>query len=154
MLYLLQYMFFPMKNRAQRAQEQNRAWASPSGTACLIGESSTNLAPYKRSPASSRFPWSTKTSQMGVSYPATPKIYKFPPQIPPNEPNSERTHPTATSGIVYIYLLVPPTPPHPLHYPALLSGTLGILTNPTCHPRKDPITNPNQPWHNSNSLFF
>jgi hypothetical protein len=75
-----------MKNQAQRAQQQIRAQASPSGTACLIGKELISLAPHKRSPASSRSPWSAKTSQMGVLYPATPKIYNFPPQFPPNVP--------------------------------------------------------------------
>src|SRR6266568_5561681 len=37
-------------------------------------EKKSNLAPHKRSPASSRSPLGTKTSQMGVSYPATPEI--------------------------------------------------------------------------------
>jgi len=40
--------------------------------------------------------------------------------FPPIVPNSERTHPPATSGIVIIYLLVPPTPaqhPTPYHMP-------------------------------------
>ena len=37
-------------------------------------ESSTNLSPHKRSPAPTHSPWGAKTSQMGVSSPATPKI--------------------------------------------------------------------------------
>ena len=37
-LYLLQYTFFSMKIRAQRAREQNRAQESPTGTAYLIGK--------------------------------------------------------------------------------------------------------------------
>ena len=68
-------------------------------------------------------------------------------------PNSEHTHPTATSDIVVICLLIPPTPAHLLHYPALLYGTLGMLTNPT-HPQKDSINNPNLPQHHSNTLFW
>jgi len=43
-LYLPQYIFFSMKNWAQRAQEQNRAQARPAGTACLIGKKLINLA--------------------------------------------------------------------------------------------------------------
>ena len=35
-LYLLEYIFFAMIYQAQRAQQQNRAQASPPGTACLI----------------------------------------------------------------------------------------------------------------------
>src|SRR6266567_4971952 len=65
------------------------------------------MAPQVCPPASSRTPWSAKTSQMGLLYPATPKIYNFPP---PNLPSSDHHHPPATSAIVYIYLLVPPTP--------------------------------------------
>jgi len=46
------------------------------------------LGPYICSPASSHSPSGAKTSQMGVTHPATPKIYNFPA---PNKPNSERT---------------------------------------------------------------
>jgi hypothetical protein len=66
---------------------------------------------------------------MGVTNPALPKYAISRPNIPPNVSNSERNHPTATSGIVVIYLLMPPTPantPALLHAPALPSGTLGI----------------------------
>jgi hypothetical protein len=84
---------------------------------------------------------------MGVSNPATPKIYNFPPEIPPNAPNSERNHPPATSGIVVIYLLAPLpllNSPALLHAPALPSGTLGISTTLPAHP-KNPICHPNEP---------
>ena len=49
----------------------------------------------------------------GFIIPCYPKnIQLFPPIVP----NSERTYPPATSGIVVIYLLVPPTPAqHPTH---------------------------------------
>src|SRR6266567_2379541 len=45
--------------------------------------------------------------------------------FPPNVPNSECNHLTITSSIVYLYLLVSPTPPNSAPYPALPSGTLG-----------------------------
>ena len=128
-----------MKNRAQRAQEQNRAQARPTGTAFLIGTKLISLAPWRCSPASSRSPWSAKTSQMGLLYPATPKIYNY---FPPIMPNSERTLLPATSGIVYICLRSPAL----LHTPALSSGTLGILTTLPAH-LKNPISNPTPPRH-------
>ena len=43
----------------------------------------------------------------GFIVPCYPQNIHFPA---PNAPNSERTHLPATSGIVVIYLLVPPTP--------------------------------------------
>jgi hypothetical protein len=101
-------------------------------------------------------PGGAKTSQMGVSNPDTPKYEISRPNIPPNVRNSERNHPPATSGIVYMYLLVPPTPAEqscPIIQPALPSGTLGISTTPPAEP-KDPITNPNQPRHHGKSPFF
>ena len=55
-----------------------------------------------------------------------------------------------------MYLLMPPTPaqqPRPIVHPALPSGTLGISSTLPAHPR-DPITNPNQPRHHSDTLFF
>jgi len=142
-----------MENRAQRAQEQNRAWASPSGTACLIGKNKSNLSPHKCCPASSRSPWSAKTSQMGVLYPATPKIYNLPP---PNPPNSERTtRPLFLALFTYIYWRPQPLPNHPalLYTPALPSGTLGKSTIIPAHP-KNPITNPNHPRLHGRTLFF
>ena len=91
----------------------------------------------------------------GCIVPCYPRNIQF-PEIPPNEPNSERTHPPATSGIVYIYLLAPPTPaqhPCPIIHPALPSGTLGISTTPPVD-TKDPITNPNHPGSTAKVLFF
>jgi len=93
---------------------------------------------------------------MGVLYPATPKIYNFPPKIPPNAPNSERTtRPPLLALFTCIYQCPQPllNNPAPLHYPALSSGTLGIPTDLPAYP-KDPITNPNQSWHHGNTLFF
>jgi hypothetical protein len=60
---------------------------------------------------------------MGISYPVTPRIYNFPPPTHPTA--SECTHPPATSGIVVIYLLVPPTP---------CSTALPYHTPPPSHP--------------------
>ena len=145
-----------MKNRAQRAQEQNRARASPSGTACLIGKKLISLAPWRCSPASFRSPWSAKTSQMGVLYPATPKIYNFPPEIPPNEPNSERTTwPLLLAMFTCIYWSLPSllNSPTLLYTPALSSGTPGISTILPAQ-SNNPITNPNQTQHYSRTFKF
>ena len=87
-----------------------RAQASPTGTACLIGKAGLLGRVVKRFSARSCTPWGAKTSQMGVSNPATPKYEISCPNIPPNVRNSEHNHPPATSGIVYMYLLLPPTP--------------------------------------------
>jgi len=77
--------------------------------------------------------------------PCYPQNIQFPA---PNTPNSERTHPPATSAIVVIYLLVPPTPcstpppyytPPPSHpapsayqppYPLMQKTLFVILTSP------------------------
>ena len=91
----------------------------------------------KSSPASTRSPSGPKTSQMGVSYSATPEIYNFPPKIPPNVPNSEHNHPPATSGIVYIYLLAPPTPTTtvpPYYTPRPPIRHPRHINHPTCLP--------------------
>jgi hypothetical protein len=137
-----------MKTQAQRAQQQNRARGSPTGTTCLIGKPGLMEPVLKRFSASSCSPSGAKISQMGVSYPATPQIYNLAPEIPPNAPNSERDHPPATSGIVVIYLLAPPAPcstpppyytPPPSHsapsayqilYPLIQNMLFVILTNP------------------------
>ena len=116
-LCLLMYIFLQPKIKANEPRSQNRARANPPGTGCLIGKNLISLGPYICSPASSRSPSGVKTSQMGLSYPTTPQIYNFPP---PNPPNSERNHPPAISHIVYIYLLLSPTPtwhPCPITHP-------------------------------------
>jgi hypothetical protein len=62
----------------------------------------------------------------------------------------------AVSCIVDSCLLVPPTRPTAPPYlfdPALPSGTLGKSTITPAH-LKDPITNPNQPRHHGEVLFF
>ena len=46
-LFLLIYIFFTAKNQAQQAQQQNPAWAGPTGITCLIGKVSSNLASSK-----------------------------------------------------------------------------------------------------------
>jgi len=76
-----------------QAQQQNPAQASPTGTACLIGKTRLLAHIVKRFSARSCFPWGTKTSQMGVSNPATPKYEISCPNIPPNVRNSEHNHP-------------------------------------------------------------
>ena len=84
--------------------------SKPAGTTCLIWKAGLLGRVVKRFSARSCSPWHAKTSQMGVSNPATPKYEISCPNIPPNVHNSERNHPPATSGIVYTYLLVSPTP--------------------------------------------
>ena len=71
---------------------------------------------------------------MGVSNPATPKYEISRQNIPPNVRNSEHNHLPATSGIVYMYLLVPPTPAQQSH--------------PIIHPHP-PIWHP---WHINNPI--
>jgi hypothetical protein len=93
---------------------------------------------------------------MGVAYPATPKIYNFPPEIPPNVPNSERTtRPPLLALFTCIYYCPQPpaNSPAPLYTPALPSGTLGKPTTLPVYPKVS-ITNPNQPRHHGNTLFF
>jgi len=89
------------------------------------------------------FPLGRQNIPDGCNIPYYPLNIQFPA---PNAPNSKRTHPPATSGIVVIYLLVPPTPcstpppyytPPPYHTPALTSGTLGISNTLPAH-SKDP----------------
>jgi hypothetical protein len=101
----------------------------------------------KRSSSLLLLPLERQNIPDGCNYPATPKYTISRPKFPPNAPNSERNHPPATSGIVVIYLLVPPTPAHTpalLHTPALSSGTLGISNTLPAHP-KDAICHPNEP---------
>jgi hypothetical protein len=101
----------------------------------------------KRFSASSCFPSSAKTSQMGVSSPATPKYKTSRPKIPPNVRNSERNPPPATSGIVVIYLLVPPTPaqhPRPTTHPRPPIRHPRHINHLPAHP-KNPICHPNEP---------
>ena len=91
------------------------------------------------------FPLRRQNIPDGCNIPYYPLNIQFPT---PNTPNSECTHPPATSGIVVIYLLVPPTPcstPPPYYTPALTSGTFGISTTLPTH-AKNPICHPNKPW--------
>jgi len=56
----------------------------------------------------------------GLIIPHYPQNIQFDTHIAPNVPNSERTHPPTTFGIVYIYLPVSPTPTqqsHPIIHP-------------------------------------
>jgi hypothetical protein len=105
-LELPKYKILGTKNPAQ---QQNRARASPSGTACLIGKPGLMEPVLERFGASSCSPSGAKTSQMGVSNPDTPKYKISRPKSLLNAPNSERNHPTATSGIVDVCLLAAPT---------------------------------------------
>jgi hypothetical protein len=65
-LELLKDKFLSIKNRAQRAQEENRAQVSPTGTTCLIGKAGHLEHVLKPISARSCSPWGAKTSQMGV----------------------------------------------------------------------------------------
>jgi len=90
---------------------------------------------------------------MGVTYPATPKIYNFPP---PNEPNGERTtRPPLLALFTYIYCHPQPllNSPALLHIPALPSGTLGKSTILPAH-LKIRISDPNHPRLHGRTLFF
>jgi len=88
----------------------------------------------------------------GCNIPYYPLNIQFPA---PNAPNSEHTHPPATSGIVVIYLLVPPTPcsTPPLYYtpppshPAPSAYPIPYLLTQKTLPAhsKDPICHPNKP---------
>ena len=72
---------------------------------------------------------------MGVLYPATPEIYNFPPEIPPN---GERTTQTPLQALfTSIYLCPQPLPNSPalLYTPALSSGTLGKPTILPAYPK-------------------
>ena len=53
--------------------------------------------------------------------------------------------------LTLVYIAIKPAQQRP--DPALPSGTLGRLSNLPAHP-KDPITNPNQPWHPSSATVF
>ena len=84
------YIFFSMKNRAQRAQEQNRA-KRPTGTAFLIWNTdiwdalpNALLLP----PAPPQVP---KHPRWVYNISFLPKYKKSRHQFPPNEPSSERT---------------------------------------------------------------
>ena len=97
------------------------------------------------------FPLGHQNIPDGCNIPYYPLNIQFPT---PNAPNSERTHLPATSGIVVIYLLVPPTPcstpppyytPLPSHpapsayqppYPLIQKTLFVILTSPA--PRHTP----------------
>ena len=88
------------------------------------------------------FPLGRQNIPDGCNIPYYPRNIQFPA---PNAPNSERTHPPATSGIVVIYLLVPLLyTPTLLHTPTLTSGTFGISTTLPTH-AKNPICHPNEP---------
>jgi hypothetical protein len=147
MLYLLQYTFFSMKNRAQRAQEQNRARASPSGTACLIGKAPqiwhriNALQPPPAPPGAPKHPrWVYCTL--------------LPPKYTISRPKSPPTSPTVSAlpdhhfwHCLYIFTSAPnpcstsppyytPPPSHPAppayqpSYPPHPKTLLPILTSP------------------------
>lgn len=142
-----EYKISPPETPAKWAQDhQNQARASPPGTACLIGNKMINLSLHICPPASFHTPWSAKTSQMGQSYPATPKISNFPA---PNPPSSEQNH----LFKIWSHDCLPAYIPTLLHTPALPSGTLGISTTLPANP-KDPVGHPNQPRHSGSTLLF
>jgi len=132
-LCLPQYIFFSMKNRAQRAQEQNRA-QSPTGTTCLIGNPDIWDAFPVALPPRPALPLPPKHPRWVYNVSFLPK-YKF---SNPKPAQQRAHHPITTSDIVYIYLLLSPTPPNSpalLYIPALLSGTLGKPTILPAYPK-------------------
>jgi hypothetical protein len=137
-----------MKNRAQRAQQQNRARASPSGTACLIRQPGLMEPVLKRFSASSCFPSSAKTSQMGVSIPATPKYKTSRPKIPPQR-TQQRAQPPAChiwhcchlfTSAPYPCSTPPPYDTPPPSHPAPSAYPIHLPAHP-----KNPICHPNEP---------
>jgi hypothetical protein len=143
-MYLLIYIFFPMKNRAQRAQEQNRVRASPTGTACLIGKTGQiwhRINAFEPPPAPPRAP----------KHPRCVYCTLLPPKYTISRPQrtQQRAHPPACHIWHCCHLFT--SAPYPLlntpallHTPALSSGTLGISNTLPAHP-KNPICHPNEP---------
>jgi hypothetical protein len=110
-LYLTIYILFFYENSSPTSPAAKPSPSKPIWHRLPNWENRSNLSPHKRSPASSHSPWSAKTSQMGVLYPATPKIYNLPP---PNPPNSERTTRSLFLALfTYIYWRPQPLPNHP-----------------------------------------
>ena len=133
-----------MKNRAQRAQEQNQAWASPSGTTCLIGKKLINLGLSICSCSLLLLPLVRQNIPDGCIIPCYPQNIKIPTQ---NCAPSCPMCPTV-NGITWLHCCCLFTCPHPSRItpstPALPSGTLGISNTLPAHP-KDPICHPNKP---------
>ena len=76
--------------------------------------------------------------------------------MPPQWAQQWVHHPTTASGIVYMYLLVPLTPaqqPHSIIHPHPPIWHPWHINHLPAH-LKDPITNPNQPQHHGDTLFF
>jgi hypothetical protein len=92
----LKYNVLSKKNRAQQAQEQNRARGSPTGTTCLIGTVRLLVPIVKCSPAPTRAPSGAKTSDGCIIYHFFPNI-KFP------APNSPPTSPTVSAPPDYCF---------------------------------------------------
>ena len=100
-------------------------------------ESSTNLSPHKRSPAPTRSPWGTKTSQMGVTNPATPNCRPT-VSTPPDHHFWHCLHlfTTAPNPCLTAPLYYTPLPSHPAPsasqppYPPTQNTLLLILTSP------------------------
>ena len=82
---------------------------------------------------------------MGLSYPATPKIYNFPPPMHPTVSAPTRLPLLPLLSFVYWCPLSLPNSPAQPHTPALPSSTLGISNTIPAHPG-DPICHPNEPW--------
>ena len=85
-----------------------------------------------------------------------PKYIFLPPQSAPQRAQRRETvrrHPGMLfpTLLTLVYIAIKPAQQCP--DPALPSGTLGRLSNLPAHP-KDPITNPNQPWHPGSATFF
>ena len=139
------------KTQAQRAQEQNRA-QSPTGTACLIGNPDIWDALPVALPPPPALPSPPKHPRWVYNVSFLPK-YKF--SNP--KPAQQRAHyPITTADIVYIYLLLSPTPaqqPHPIIHPRPPIRHPRQANYPTRLPKVS-ITNPNQPQHHGRGPFF
>ena len=75
------------------------------------------------------------------------------PETPAKCPQQQVSTPSMLSGDclhMFTYSALPGIPPA---HPALPSGTLSMCTTPPAY-SEDHITNPNQPRHHGNTLFF
>ena len=91
----------------------------------------------------------------GCIIPCYPQNIWFPARNPPQCTQQSTTQPPLLALFTCIYWCPQPPSNSPtlLYTPALPSGTLGISSTLPAHP-KDSITNPNQPQHHGNTLFY
>jgi hypothetical protein len=82
-----------------------------------------------------------------------PNYVFTPPETPAKCPQQQVSAPSMLSGDCLHMFTYPALPGIPPAHPALPSGTLGMCTTPPAY-SEDHITNPNQPRHHGNTLFF